>query len=289
MSAAARPRSGGAARRSVAACASRSSAAVPGARRCLVGRRRRERILGRAGRSVRDRPVPPSSPTTTTSCGSGRRGGARRCPVAGLGGSPGASEAPRRRVRSRTGPCRAHAPPAGRVPGTRVRACADRRIPWGSPSSTCRWSCRTSWRRPSPARTARCPPRRTRSTRAWPCSAGASCRRAAACQASRTGARLVGSPPAGTAGAPPWPGRSRARCQPPLRRTRRAPVRRARRPCGSPTSRGAGATAPPRPAVRSEPAPRRRDVSCRPRRPTAVAAPASVGVRARRAGPASCS
>ena len=59
---------------------------------------------------------------------------------------------------------------AGPVPGTPARVCAGRRIPSGSASSTCRWSCRTSWHRPSRARTVRRPPRHRRSNRTWPCS-----------------------------------------------------------------------------------------------------------------------
>ena len=57
---------------------------------------------------------------------------------------------PRRRTRDRRRPPRARGrrAGAGRAAGTRGRACAGRRTPWGSASSTCRSTRRTTCRRP---------------------------------------------------------------------------------------------------------------------------------------------
>ena len=75
---------------------------------------------------------------------------------------------------------------AGRVPGIPVRVSADRHTPSGSASSRCRSSCRTSSRRPNPARTAWHPRRHRRLTRTSPCSVRA------AGPAARRGARSGG-------------------------------------------------------------------------------------------------
>ena len=106
--------------------------AVPGApsRGLRSGRTRRRvppgrRRVGRARPG--DRPL-------AASPGSSRRGRSPARPAAAS-----ASGAGRGRIRAAC-----PRPPAGRVPGTPVRACEDPRIPWGSASSTCRSSCRTS-------------------------------------------------------------------------------------------------------------------------------------------------
>lgn len=176
----------------------------------------------------------------------------------------------------------------GPAPGTRGRASAGRRTPLGSPSSRCRWSCRTSSRRPSRARTGR--HRRRRSIPASPCSdAGprpghlkGSCRRRSSAGALQrlaqhrpTRGRLV-------AGSSESASRSTSgRCRPPRRsrrpwhrhrtcHSRRRPTCSSRRAC--PASRLVVA---PTHSCRSSGCARRRPVGSRPsgrdRPPTADA------------------
>ena len=164
----ARPMSGG----SLAgvAYAARGSCGVAG-----LGAGRSARLPSiRPGRSARRWAVPlscrRSSPTTRRWCASGPTHGRsrpapnrqRRSPAAGAdvgvgrfriraspsrigsrGRRPGARRLPIERDWS-----------AERVPGIPVRVSGDRHTPSGSASSRCHSSCRTSWRRPNPARTA---------------------------------------------------------------------------------------------------------------------------------------
>ena len=114
----------------------------------------------------------PWTPTTSLSYGSRR--------WLDRGPRPRLDRGPRRRPglghvrwsRLRRRGTRWHGSPAVLEPGTPDRACVGRHIPWGSGSSTCHSSSRTSWRHPSRVQTAWHPRRRTRSNQAWPCWAG---------------------------------------------------------------------------------------------------------------------
>ena len=152
------------------AISSRAGLAVGG-----PGRRPRS-ASGSGDQRTQTEPSSSSSRLAVRRTRPGRPSGRRSPPAAARRPRPSPTpgrRSPRRRTRGRRRPRRARGRRAGdgRAAGTPGRACGGRRTPWGSASSTCRSTRRTTCRPPTPARTARPRRRRRTSSRASPCSA----------------------------------------------------------------------------------------------------------------------